>query len=128
MSSHRVLVVEDDVEIRESVMQILEDLGYAPVGAEDGLEALDKLRAPGPRPCLIFLDLMLPNMDGRTFRQEQLQIPEFADIPVVVVSAFWDVAQIAQEMKAAGLLKKPFKIAELATLARRYCPAGAEAR
>jgi CheY-like chemotaxis protein len=122
MSTHRVLVVEDDVDIRESLMEVLEDHGYEPIGAENGLEALDKLREPGPPPCLILLDLMLPKMDGRAFRQKQLQSPEFADIPVVVISAFRDVGQIAQELKVE-LLKKPFKLTEVISIARRYCPA-----
>lgn len=126
MSAHRVLVVEDDLEIRESLMEILEEYGYEPLGAENGLEALDKLRAPGPHPCLIFLDLMLPKMDGRAFRQEQLRSPELASIPVVVISAFRDVAQIAEEMNAE-LLKKPFKLDELVGVTRRYCPGGATA-
>lgn len=127
MSPHRVLVVEDDLEIRESLMEILEDHGYEPVGAENGLEALDKLRAAGPQPCLIVLDLMLPKMDGRAFRQEQLRTPQFASIPVVVISAFRDVAQTAQELNAAEFLKKPFKPAELVHVAQKYCPDRAQA-
>ena len=123
MSPHRVLVVEDDLEIRESLMEILEDHGYEPLGAENGLEALDKLRTSEPRPCLILLDLMLPKMDGRAFRQEQLRTPQFANIPVVVVSAFRDVAETALELKAE-FLRKPFKPAELVQVAQRYCPAG----
>lgn len=127
MPAHRVLVVDDDLEIRETLMDILEEHGYEPVGAENGLEALDKLRSPGPTPCLILLDLMMPRMDGRAFRQLQLESPELASIPVVVISAFKDVAQTLQEMKVADLLKKPFKIQELLGLTRRYCPASAEA-
>ncbi len=126
MPTHRVMVVEDDLDIRESLMEILEDHGYEPIGAENGLEALDKLREPGPQPCLILLDLMLPKMDGRAFRQHQLQSPELAAIPVVVISAFWDVVQIAQEMKVE-LLKKPFKITEIISVAERYCPPTAQA-
>jgi CheY-like chemotaxis protein len=127
MSPHRVLVVEDDLEIRESLMEILEDHGYEPVGAENGLDAFDRLRAPGPQPCLILLDLMLPKMDGRAFRQEQLRTPQFAGIPVVVVSAFRDVAVTAQELNAE-FLTKPFKIDELVQVAQRYCPEGMLAR
>ncbi|HEX8697780.1 MAG TPA: response regulator [Myxococcaceae bacterium] len=126
MSVHRVLVVEDDLDIRESLMEILEDHGYEPIGAENGFEALDKLRAPGPQPCLILLDLMLPKMDGRVFRQHQLQSPELAAIPVVVISAFRDVTQIAQEMKVE-LLKKPFKLTEILSVAQRYCLPTAQA-
>jgi CheY-like chemotaxis protein len=127
MPVHRVLVVEDDLEIRESVMEILEEHGYEPVGASNGLEALDKLRSSGPLPCLILLDLMMPRMDGKTFRQQQLQHPELASIPVVVVSAFKDVAQTLQEMMVVDLLKKPFKLQDLLGLTQRYCPASAEA-
>jgi len=126
MSTHRVLVVEDDLDIRESLMEILEDHGYEPIGAENGLEALARLREPGPQPCLILLDLMLPKMDGRAFRQHQLQSPELAAIPVVVISAFRDVAQIAQEMNV-DLLKKPFKLTEIVSVAQRYCPPTAQA-
>jgi two-component system chemotaxis response regulator CheY len=126
MPAHRVLVVEDDLDIRESLMEILEDHGYEPIGAGNGLEALDRLREPGPQPCLILLDLMLPKMDGKAFRQQQLLSPEFADIPVVVISAFRDVAQIAQEMNV-DLLKKPFNLSELISVAQRYCPVTAQA-
>lgn len=122
MKSHRVLVVEDDLEIRESLIEALEDEGYEAVGAGNGLEALDRLHGPGPQPCLILLDLMMPHMDGRTFRQEQLRRPELASIPVVVISAFRDVTHIAQELKAAALLKKPFQLHELVSVARKHCP------
>jgi len=50
-----VLVVEDDDEIRESLMEVLEEHGYAVNGATNGREALDSLRAGERRPCLIFL-------------------------------------------------------------------------
>jgi two-component system chemotaxis response regulator CheY len=126
MPAHRVLVVEDDLEIRESVMEILEEHGYEPVGAGNGLEALDKLRSSGPLPCLILLDLMMPRMDGKAFRQAQLAHPELASIPVVVISAFKDVAQTLQEMNVVDLLKKPFKLQDLVGLARRYCPSSPE--
>jgi DNA-binding response OmpR family regulator len=125
MPVHRVLVVEDDLEIRESVMEILEEHGYEPVGAQDGLEALDKLREPGPPPCLIILDLMLPQMDGKTFRQEQLRNPALASIPVVVISAFRDVSLFAQDMQVADMLKKPFNLMDLLNVAQRHCPLAA---
>jgi two-component system response regulator MprA len=121
MSAHRVLVVEDDLEIRESLLEILEEHGYEPLGAENGLEALEQLRESDPPPCLILLDLMLPRMDGKAFRREQLRDPRFAGIPVVVISAFQDAAQLIQDMQVAGLLMKPFKLHELVDTARRYC-------
>ena len=122
MSEHRVLVVEDDLEIRESLMEILEENGYQPVGAANGYEGLDKLRTFEQLPCLILLDLMMPVMDGRMFRQEQLRSPEFASIPVVVLSAYRNVAEETQGMSVAAFLKKPMKLDDVLGVVRRHCP------
>jgi CheY-like chemotaxis protein len=53
-----VLVVEDDADIRESLIEILEESGFPTVGAANGHETLERLRAPGQPPCLILLDLV----------------------------------------------------------------------
>ena len=79
--------------IRDSIVEFLDDNGYQAVGASDGRDALDKLTASDPPPCLILLDLMMPIMDGRSFREQQLQTPQLASIPVVVFSAYRDVAK-----------------------------------
>ena len=71
---HEILVVEDDPDIRESVVGILEAEGYAVRGAEHGAMALQCLRANSP-PCLIVLDLMMPVMDGWTFCMEKDKDP-----------------------------------------------------
>jgi len=121
-STHRVLVVEDDLEIRESLMEILEENGYEPVGAANGHEGLDKLRTSHEQPCLILLDLMMPVMDGRMFRQEQLRRPELADIPVVVLSAYRNVAEETKDMHVASFLKKPMKLDDVLGVVRQHCP------
>ncbi|MEO7092000.1 MAG: response regulator, partial [Polyangiales bacterium] len=73
-SPKSVLVIEDDVDIREALMGILRDEGYLADGAGNGLEGLDHLRAQGGvRPGLILLDLMMPVMNGWQFRAEQQQ-------------------------------------------------------
>jgi CheY-like chemotaxis protein len=82
----RVLVVDDDADIRETVSLILEDEGYEVVSAPDGAAALAELRDGSP-PDLILLDLMMPVMDGWQFREEQLRDPSLEAIPVVVLSA-----------------------------------------
>jgi DNA-binding response OmpR family regulator len=120
---HRVLVVEDDSDIRESIMDALEDSGYEPMGAANGQAALDLLWEPGPRPCLILLDLMMPVMDGDTFRRRLLEIPELSDIPVVVLSAYRDVETKVAGLAVAGFLTKPMSRAALIAQARQFCPA-----
>jgi CheY-like chemotaxis protein len=117
----RVLIVEDDDEIRESLADVLEDQGYSVAATANGVEALEALRAGGPRPCLIFLDLMMPLMDGRGFRDDQLRDDELAAIPVVVISAFRDVAADASALSADAWLKKPLRLADVVGVARRFC-------
>lgn len=119
--AHRVLVVDDDNEIRETMVEILNDEGYEAVGASDGIEALEQLRDPADRWCLVLLDLMMPNMDGRAFRAVQLQDPAIAPIPVVIVSAMNDVATTAEELRVAAHMTKPIPLRELIQMVRQFC-------
>jgi CheY-like chemotaxis protein len=83
----RVLVVDDDADIRETVSLILEDEGWEVSSAADGAAALALLRGSATRPNVILLDLMMPVMNGWQFREEQLKDPQLAQIPLVVLSA-----------------------------------------
>jgi DNA-binding response OmpR family regulator len=118
-----VLVVEDDGDIRESLMDFLQDHGYPSIGAADGREALDTLLALERPPCVIILDLMMPGMDGRAFREQQLRHPALLDIPVVVVSAYKDVAECVKGLEVATYLPKPLNLDALLQLVREHCDA-----
>ena len=120
MTTHTVLIVDDDRDIRDSLVEVLEDHGYHAVGAGNGREALDTLRTSAEVPCLILLDLMMPVMDGREFREEQLKHPEWTDIPVIVISAYNDVAEQARALEAEHL-RKPLGMRPLIDAVRRYC-------
>ena len=120
MAAHRILVVDDDVEIREALLDVLQDNGYEAAGAVNGRDALQKLKQ-GEHPCLILLDLMMPVMDGRAFREEQLRTPALAEIPVVVVSAYRDVEARSAGLEAKAHLTKPLQIEDLLRVARQYC-------
>jgi CheY-like chemotaxis protein len=120
--AYRILVVEDDEMIRDSLVEFLDEQGYQAMGAHDGRDALAKLRGGGTRPCLIVLDLMMPIMDGKAFRQEQLRDPELATIPVIVLSAYHDVAKSAAELDVPHYLAKPLKLPALMQLVERHCP------
>jgi len=117
---HRVLVVEDDPTIREVLVEVLGDHGYKAVGASNGREALDELASPRNRPCVILLDLMMPIMDGRSFREEQMQMPELCGIPVIVISAHLDHA-VTADLNAAAYLRKPVKLSDVLQQVREYC-------
>lgn len=115
-----VLVVDDDVHIREALIDVLEDCGFRAIGAANGAEALDRLQREG-RPSLILLDLMMPVMDGIEFRRLQLGSPEVADIPVVVLSAHRDPDGLANELRPAALLRKPVRLPELIGAVGSHC-------
>jgi CheY-like chemotaxis protein len=115
-----VLVVEDDAEIRDSLVEILVDAGYEARGAEHGADALTLLRA-GLRPGLILLDLMMPVMDGISFCDIQRHEPALSSIPVVIISAYHGVEESARRLAVAGLLKKPFEYQELIGTVESIC-------
>ena len=116
-----MLVVDDDPDIREAMIEVLEESGHTATGVANGNEALVHLRSTPVPPCLILLDLMMPVMDGREFREEQLRDPALSPIPVVVISAFRDVEQTAEAMKVAAHVKKPVSLSDLVQLVERYC-------
>jgi CheY-like chemotaxis protein len=120
-TAHQVLVVEDDVDIREGLMDFLEDHGYHAIGAVHGQEALQKLSEPDFHPRMIILDLMMPVMDGRTFRERQLEYPRLAAIPVVVISASREAEQTARELNMAGHFPKPLNLDGLLQAVRKHC-------
>src|SRR5262249_15847262 len=119
--SHTVLVVEDDLDIRQALMEILEEHGFTALGARDGAEALGLLGRATDLPCVILLDLMMPVMDGVTFRAAQLEDPRLAAIPVVVLWAHRNVEHEVNSLEAVSFLRKPPSVRELVSVLRAHC-------
>jgi two-component system response regulator MprA len=107
----RVLVVEDDAEIAAGLDELLGLSGYDVTIARDGADGLARLRAEPP-PDVVLLDLMMPRMDGYSFREAQLADPRLAAIPTLVLTAD-RTAQAHAARLAAPLLSKPFAVADL---------------
>src|SRR5512140_1609952 len=105
-----IAVVDDDTDLRETLGELLYEEGYDARLFENGRKALDFLRSGG-RPKLILLDLMMPDMNGWQFREEQLKDADLKDIPVVVMTASrgFDAHPIA----AQEILYKPIGLGEL---------------
>jgi signal transduction histidine kinase/DNA-binding response OmpR family regulator len=113
-SSRSVMVVEDDLEIREMMMRTLEKVGWNVSEAGNGREALDLLAVKAPD--LILLDLMMPVMDGFSFLTEMRARPELLHIPVIVVTAkdlTPDDRQRLSGMAAQVLQKSPHTCEQL---------------
>jgi CheY-like chemotaxis protein len=120
----RVLLIEDDADIREGLAELLREVGHDVKTATDGAEALATLRDSVERaepPCLILLDLMMPVMNGWDFRASQLKAPSLAGIPVVLVSGAADVKQHAERLCAVGYLTKPVGLNRLYELIDANC-------
>jgi CheY-like chemotaxis protein len=116
-----ILIVEDDLDIRETLAEVLRQEGHRVTTAQDGLSALAWLGSVAALPCLIFLDLRMPVMDGLTFRQRQAQDPRLRHIPVVFLSASRDdLPQGA--LAGARYLAKPIDLDQLFALVDRTCP------
>ncbi len=114
-----VLVVDDDLDIRDTLREILEHEGYLVATARNGLEGLGCAKLL--RPELILLDLFMPVMDGTEFRRRQLSDPEIAAIPVVVVSAAVNLEERVSALGVAGLIEKPLHLDALFELVARFC-------
>jgi CheY-like chemotaxis protein len=105
-SEPSVMVIDDNPDARLVLKKLLEAAGYDVACAGDGREALSQLRQEGP-PGVILLDLSMPGMDGRQFRQQQLRDPGLADIPVVLVSGEEDLSRAAAALGVDAYLPKP---------------------
>jgi CheY-like chemotaxis protein len=115
----RILIVDDDADIREALLDVLSDHGYAVSAVSNGREALDYLQT-GERPCLILLDLMMPVMNGSQFRTAQLSDPQLRDLPVLVISAGNDVDARSKAL-AAECMRKPLDLTRLLAVIARHC-------
>jgi two-component system, chemotaxis family, chemotaxis protein CheY len=112
VAGKRVLVVDDDPDIRELLFTALEDEGFEVVPAGNGQEALAIIKTF--RPDVIVLDLMMPVMDGWQFAAELRARDEGdEDIPIVLLSAARDLKTHAKALAAADIIEKPFDLAEL---------------
>lgn len=116
-----ILVVDDDLDIRELLVELLEDHGFRACSAGHGQEALDWLASNSETPCLMLLDLMMPIMNGWELAQKLQENSNFASIPIVLISADRDVTIHAQALQAAGCLQKPVELKALLEVAHRYC-------
>jgi CheY-like chemotaxis protein len=116
-----VLVVEDDHEIRQSLVDALQDDGHTVYSARNGQEGLDILRNTKPLPGLIILDVMMPVLNGFQFCTMKNLDPLIADIPIVFLSADHQLAEKAKRAGVNGYIKKPIDLAELFKLTTTYC-------
>jgi CheY-like chemotaxis protein len=111
---HSVLVVDDDVAVRDLFVDALGERGHTVSVAADGTEALQMLRQ-GRVPCVVLSDLRMPRMDGFELSRAVAGDPQLSAIPIVVVTG----DRILSFTSPAR--DKPFSAAELDALVQRSC-------
>ena len=119
----RILVIDDELALLESMMDILELSGYETITADSGRAGIDRIKTG--RPQLVLCDLMMPGMDGFAVLSAAQADVNTAHIPVIVVSAKSDpeTVQRGLDSGAVGFLSKPFNLNELLSLVERHLPA-----
>ncbi len=110
MAQSIILLVEDDLDLRESLNDLLVSEGYRVEAAADGLEALSKLQSMTPPPQLIILDWMMPKMDGSRFCQERAKLAGLNAIPVLLLTADGRVQEKVKQVGAVSGLAKPVDV------------------
>ena len=121
-----ILLVNDDEYVSEALRKLFELEGFAVETATDGWDALTKIY-DGLIPGMIILDLMMPVMDGYEFREQQRKNPAIADVPVVVMSAVFDVNSAAvQLLRAKAYVEVPVDYRNLVRIVREHYATGEE--
>jgi two-component system phosphate regulon response regulator PhoB len=117
----KVLVIEDDKDIRDAVTFALEDEGYEVISSDNAkiLKQLDVVA-----PDIILLDNWLTDWssdaNGQQLSKDLKTNPATSHIPVIIVSAVSNIKEIAEAGMADGYLKKPFDLAELAAVVKKH--------
>ncbi len=126
MSPSRVLVVDDDPAVRQTMSLILTEQGYDVATADSGTSLLDQLEKGTPD--LVLLDVVMPELDGFELLERLKRDDRWADIPVLMVSSLpaEDATVRTLGLGAADYIRKPFRVRELLARIQAHLRAKAE--
>ncbi|HNX30747.1 MAG TPA: PAS domain-containing protein [Holophaga sp.] len=119
LPKRKILVVDDEAEVRKATAAMLEIMGLQVATAVDGPDALERFAAEDGHFDLVLLDLTMPRMDGRETFRELKRIR--ADVPVILCSGYSEHDAVQENRKEgfAGFLPKPFLIEDLRKILRQ---------
>jgi CheY-like chemotaxis protein len=116
-----LVVVDDDDDIREALSTLLQVEGHTVRGAADGVEGLCVISELEQTPCIVLLDMMMPEMSGAEVMLVLREANKLPELPVVVISA---TTPTASDVAGARLcLHKPLDVETTLTVVRRLCAA-----
>lgn len=119
MAGKKILLADDEEDIKTVVKLFLESKGYEVVTAFDGLDTLDKVKTE--KPDLILLDIMMPLVDGFEVCKRLKEDETTASIPIVMLSAASKVDSVKKGLDAGAVeyIVKPFEPAKLEEIVAR---------
>jgi CheY-like chemotaxis protein len=120
MQQRRILIVEDDADIRSALAEAMADAGAEVVVAEDGVDALERLHA-GPCPAVVLLDLRLPRLGGQDFLDQLRSDVRYEHLPVITMTAGTSRAE-GEDIVAR--LHKPVDVEDLRRIVESLFDAG----
>lgn len=108
----KILVVEDEGDLRELMLKSLADAGYEVFYCDNGREVLDSVSKN--KPNLLLLDIMLPGVDGLELAKKMADDPVFSSLPMLAVSALeHSRKQLEMLPQCKGFISKPFAMTDL---------------
>ena len=117
--SRRILIVEDNADLRAVLVDALSDADYEIGEASNGMEALNL--AESWLPDAILLDLMMPDMDGAEFLRARRERPFLARVPVMVLTAHPFHHRLLDGLGATVVVRKPYNLDELLDAVATMC-------
>ncbi|RZA01827.1 MAG: response regulator [Sphingobacteriaceae bacterium] len=117
----KILVIEDDKDIRDTLVYVLEEQGYEVISSEEAkiLKSLDKIK-----PDLILLDNWLTewksDANGQQISKQLKSNPATSHIPIVIISAVSNIQEIAEAGMADDYLRKPFNLTDIIEIVKKY--------
>jgi two-component system phosphate regulon response regulator PhoB len=117
----KILVIEDDKDIRDSIVYVLEDENYEVVSSENSkiLRSVNEIA-----PDMILLDNWLTewksDANGEQLSRELKSNPATSHIPVIIISAVSNIKEIAQNGLADAYLRKPFDLTDLTAIVKKH--------
>ena len=115
-----ILLIDDEADMRIALAELLEDEGYTVGQAMDGKKGLQFLQ-DNPKPKLILLDYMMPEMGGAEFCEKMRANPQWASIPVAIVSAATLSKEKMSIMSVIAFIEKPIQIEKFLAVVEKFC-------
>lgn len=114
----KIMICDDDMGILEVMQVVLDDAGYDVKIISSGKSIKDQISEW--RPDMLFLDIWMPEIDGKQITKDLKEDPKFKLLPIITISALNDTEKISKEIGADDFLAKPFNIDDLLGKVEKY--------